>query len=136
MDDELEFEKYIMEETEKELDKVSEEIEKILKNKVKKNTYDNYKPLSYNRTLQLINKIKTSKSGREAIVSWQDQEYINNQGEDVSPDVPKWINDGFKHKRWVGKEDKYHLRKPSNFLEETIEEINKKYGEVCERVDW
>ena len=134
--DDNELEKYVMKEAEKELDKVSGEIEKVLKNKVKKNTYDDYEPLSYNRTLQLRDKIKTSKSDKEAIVSWQGQEYINNQGEDVSSDVPKWINDGFKHKRWVGKEDKYHLRKPSNFIEETIEEINKRYDEVCERVDW
>lgn len=137
MSNELEeFEKYLDAESEIILDKVSKDIEATLKSKVQKNVYNVYKPF-YNRRFQLRDKIKISRNDREAIISWQGQQYINNQGEDVSNFIPQWINDGFRHKNWNGREDKYHLRSKSNFLEDTVNEINKKYkDEVCKRVDW
>ncbi|MBM7869235.1 hypothetical protein JOC70_000704 [Clostridium pascui] len=130
-----EFEKFLILEAQKELKDVAEDIKTTLKKKVQENVYNSYSPLEYNRAYQLRDNITTSKNNKETIISWESQEYINNQFDDVSNYVPEWINDGYKHKDWTGGVDYYHQRPSSNFIEETVEEINKKYGEnICEKV--
>lgn len=137
MTEEQEFEKYLMQECQKEIEKVTKDIEDTLKEKVEINNRQAYNPSDYLRTQQLVNNISSEINDREGIVYWKDLEYINNQGEDVSQYVPEWLNNGYKHEGWNGGVDYYHERKSEHFINDTVESINKKFGyEICKKVEW
>lgn len=134
MDDELEFEKYIMAEAQKELEKVSKDIEITLKSKVQKNVYNKYKPFTYNRSYQLRDKIKTIKGNDfERFITWEGLDYKSVvSGADVGGFVPKWVDKGHSDGKGKGM---FHDYPGRDFIDETINEINSKYGsQVCKRV--
>ncbi|WP_102400489.1 hypothetical protein [Haloimpatiens massiliensis] len=138
MNDELrEFEKYMKEEEQKIVKKVSKNIEETLKEKIQLSIYDNYSPKFYNRTKQLKNKVTIEDTDiNEKLITWENMKYINNNDEEVGEYISKWTNEGYKHKNWNGGVDYYHQRLNSNFVEDTIKEINNKYNDnVCQKVD-
>jgi hypothetical protein len=130
--EELEFEKELMLEMQKELAKITKDIEQTLKKKVISNNRKAYTPKRYNRSGQLVNNITSVTNGKESITYWKDLDYSSNSGKDISHLIPKFINEGYGEAPY----DYYNSRPKQGFEEATIEEINKKYGEgTCERVD-
>ncbi|WP_035290946.1 hypothetical protein [Clostridium sp. KNHs214] len=138
MSDELrEFEKYMKEEEQKIIKEVSKDIEETLKEKIQSSIYDNYSPKFYNRTKQLKNRVTIEDTDRnEKLITWGNMKYINNNNDEVGEYISKWVNSGYKHKNWNGGVDYYHQRTGSNYIEETIKEINTKYEDnICQKVD-
>lgn len=137
-DDILEdFDKYV----EKEFSKVGEQtasevMKEIIKN-VDKNLYNAYTPLEYIRTKNLKNSIIINRQNKnEYLVEFEPLTNIKFSvtGEDVSNYVAKWQNDG--HTDNTGIDNMFHNYPSRNYIEETIKNINEKYGEnVVEKVD-
>lgn len=129
MDDELiEFEEYLCEYEQEIMDRVQVQMEEALKKNVQSELYDSYNPKVYTRTNNLKKSITSSDDDDETKVYF-DESKLNYtsaiDGHNVSAYVPKFVNEGHHDNKGNGE---YHDYKGRNFMEKTVNELEKRYG--------
>ncbi|MBU3142225.1 hypothetical protein [Clostridium sp. CF012] len=132
--DELqELEREIEIEFQKELLIIVLDIKRTLAKYIQQNVYNSYSPVQYERTNSLISSIDSIVNFHDGVV-FLDPSKLNyfsavDSSRDVSPFVGDWLNNGHSD----GGNGMYHDYPARHFLEDTVNEINLRYGGiVCE----
>ena len=132
-----ELEKEIEREFQKELLIIIADIKRTLAKYIQESVYNSYSPVSYERTNQLIPSIDSVVNLHDGMV-FLDPSKLNyfsavNSSEDTSSFVGGWLNDG--HSDGMGSGMYHDYQPPRHFFEDTVNEINLRYGGiVCEIV--
>jgi hypothetical protein len=126
-----------------ELQKISNDSEKIFHDAIKTNVYDYYKPVWYKRTESLLNSVRSEVrkiNNTYTLYIYVDTNLLNytsayDKNRNVSNIVPYWINEGHNARNYLPTDsngeqfyNEFHAYEPRRFVEKALEELRLKYG--------
>jgi len=130
------FEAMLLAEAKLELEKITKDAKRLLKEKVQTEVYSSYSPTSYTRTNDLINSVTSTVSETEGLVFFDESSIGHTSavtGDKVGMYTPKFLDGGHSDGKGSGM---YHEYPERNFIDKTIVELEAIYGKNCvEKID-